>query len=75
MFTWAQLALTLLQFANNIMRYIDRAQSIKAGTDAEIARSAASVLKQTEMGRQIVAQVNAMSEAQVDAALKELEPK
>ena len=73
-FTWARLALALIQTANNIMRYVDRAQAVKAGTDAEIAKASAAILMKTEAAKQIMTEVTAMTDEQVDETLKRLEP-
>lgn len=75
MFTYIGLALALLKFINNLMNYIDRETAMKAGADAEIAKTALAIANKTAAGRAIMEKVNAMSPAGVDAELIGLEPK
>ena len=75
MFTWASLALALLKTVNLIMDLVHTEQAQKAGADAEIAKTSASILAKTIAGKAILEKVNAMSDAEVDAGLRGLEPK
>ena len=75
MFTYIGLALALLKFINNLMNYIDREALMKAGTDAEIAKTALAIANKTAAGKAIMEKVNAMSPADVDAELVGLEAK
>lgn len=74
MTTIVSIILTLLKIADALLTFARDRQMIKAGADAEIAKASASVLLKTESAKEIMAQVTAMSEEQVDKALKELEP-
>lgn len=75
MFTYAGLALALLKFINNLMSYVDREQMMKAGADAEIAKTSAAILSKTQAGKAIMEKVNALSDKDVDNGLTDLEPK
>jgi hypothetical protein len=74
-FTYVGLALALLKFINNLMNYVDREAAMKAGADAEIAKTALAIANKTSAGKAIMEKVNAMSPADVDAELAGLEPK
>lgn len=75
MLAWAQIGLALVKLANLVLGLIHDKQQMDAGTDKAIAIEAASILKKTQTAKEVMAQVEGMTEAQVDAALKELEPK
>jgi hypothetical protein len=75
MFTWAALALALLQVVNSIMALVNTEQAQQAGSDAEIAKVSASILAKTAAGKAILEKVNALSDSDVDAQLRGLEPK
>lgn len=72
--SWSSLILTLLKIAEAIFDFARDRQLIQAGADAEIAKASASVLLKTRSAKQVMAEVTAMSDDQVDKALKELEP-
>jgi hypothetical protein len=75
MFTWPEIVLLLLKLANAIMGAVNDQKSFQAGTDAEIAKTSASILKKTAAGKKIMEKIDAMSAADVDSALIGLEPK
>lgn len=75
MLTWASLALALLKTVNLIMDYVNAGQARQAGIDAEIAKTSAAILNKTAAGKAIMEKVNALSDTDVDAALRDLEPK
>lgn len=72
--TIAQAIVLLLKFANALLQYAQEQKWIKAGEDAEIARTSMAVLQKTETAKQVFAEVAQMTDDQVDAALKKLEP-
>lgn len=72
---WAKVILAALQIAEIVMTWLRNKELLDAGADREIARASASILVKTQAGREIVAQVTAMTPEEVDAALKALEPK
>ena len=74
MFTWAEIALLLLRIVQSIMSQVSNAAQMKAGTDAEIAKVSAAILVKTQAAKAVMVQVTGMTDAQVDQALKELEP-
>lgn len=73
--SWLSLGLALLKLANLILGLVKDQQLMDAGVDRQIAETSAAILKRTQAGKEVVAKVTAMTEAQVDEALKELEPK
>lgn len=75
MFTYASLILAILKVINSFMDYVNRKDLMQAGADAEIAKTSASILRKTQAGKAIMEKVDAMSDADVDAGLRELEPK
>lgn len=75
MFTWPEIVLLFLKLANAIMTEVHDAKSFQAGTDAEIAKTSAAILRKTQAGKAIMEKVDAMSDADVDAGLRGLEPK
>lgn len=75
MFTWPEILLLCLKIVNAVMDKLNYNQGFQAGTDAEIAKVSASILRKTQAGKAIMEKVDAMSEADVDAGLIDLEPK
>jgi hypothetical protein len=74
MFTWADIVLLTLKIVNIIMGDVDEAKWMQAGKDAEIAKISAAILAKTTAGKAMLEKVNAMSDPEVDAALRGLEP-
>lgn len=70
----ASIILAILKLINVFMSFAQERQLIQAGADAEIAKASASILLKTESAKQVMQEVTAMTEKQVDAALKGLEP-
>jgi hypothetical protein len=75
MFTWAEIILLILKIADAIMGRVNQDEWIKAGADAEIAKISAAILAKTAAGKKMMEKVNALSEPEVDAGLRGLEPK
>lgn len=75
MFTYAKLALALLQVVEMLVNLAKTKQMMDAGADREIARTSASILAKTEAGKKILERVNALSDKDVDVELAGLEPK
>lgn len=73
--TWLSLALTLLKIVNNIMTWARQRELISQGYDKAIAEVSQQILVKTEAGKAILEKVNRMSDAEVDAGLRGLEPK
>lgn len=73
--TWLSLALTLLKVVNQIMTYMRERELISKGYDKAIAEVTQSILEKTAAGKAIMEKVNAMSDEEVDAGLRGLEPK
>lgn len=75
MLTWPNIILTVLRIVEAIMSRINQDEWIKAGQDAEIAKVSAAILAKTQAGKAIMEKVNALSDSDVDAQLRGLEPK
>lgn len=75
MFTWPEIILLVLKLVNAVMSEVHDAKSFQAGTDAEIAKTSAAILRKTQAGKAIMEKVDAMSDADVDTGLRGLEPK
>ena len=75
MITWAEIVLLVLKVAYAIMGAVNDQKQFQAGTDAEIAKISAAILRKTQAGKAIMEKVDAMSDADVDAQLTGLEPK
>lgn len=75
MITWASVILYALKIINAIMGAVNREKWMQAGADAEIAKASLAILERTEAGKKVMERINEMPEADVDAALRGLEPK
>ena len=73
--SWISLALALLKFVNSIMNWAHERKLIEQGYDKAIAEVTQSILVKTTAGKAIMEKVNAMSDEEVDAGLRGLEPK
>jgi hypothetical protein len=73
--TWLSLALTLLKIVSSIMTWAREQSLIDEGYDKAIAETTQEILRKTAVGKQLMEQVDAMSDSQVDDALRNLEPK
>jgi hypothetical protein len=74
-FSWVEIILLVLKIVDAVMGRVNQDQWIKAGADAEIAKISASILQKTAAGKKIMERINALSDADVDAELRGLEPK
>lgn len=74
MFGWAEIVLLILKIVNAIMGEIGNQRQFQAGADAEIAKISAAILRKTSAGKAIMEKLDAMSDAEVDAGLRSLEP-
>lgn len=74
MITWASIILIALKVVNAIMNAVSQDKLLQAGADSEIAKMAMSILGKTTAGKAIMEKVNALSDPEVDAALRGLEP-
>ena len=73
--TWVSLALALLKFVNGVMTWARERELISEGYDKAIAEVSQSIFEKTTAGKAIMEKVNAMSDEEVDAGLRGLEPK
>jgi hypothetical protein len=75
MFTWPEIILLVLKLANAIMGEYKYGQAFQAGTDAAIAKEAATILAKTKAMQKVREEVNALTNDAVDKQLADLEPK
>ena len=75
MLAWGSIILAALKLINAIMGAVNREKWMQAGADAEIAKISAAILQKTVAGKKMMERVNALSDAEVDDALRGLEPK
>lgn len=73
--SWLSLILTILKVVNAFMDWANREKLMQAGYDKAIAEASAAILKKTAAGRAMMEKVNAMSPEEVDAGLRDLEPR
>lgn len=73
--SWVSLALALLKFVNSIMTWARERELVSEGYDKAIAEVSQSILVKTAAGKAIMEKVNAMSPEEVDAGLRDLEPR
>jgi uncharacterized protein YjbI with pentapeptide repeats len=74
MFTIPEIVLLGLKIVNAIMTEVHDTKAYQAGTDAEIAKVSAAILRKTQAGKAIMEKVDAMDDKDVDAGLRGLEP-
>lgn len=68
--SWVSLALALLKFVNNIMIWARERELISEGYDQAIAEISQAILAKTAAGKAIMEKINAMSDSEVDDALR-----
>lgn len=73
--TWSKIVLLLLKVSNLITAKICHDQYFKEGYDEAVAEAASALLVMTKTGKEMMEKVNAMSSAEVDQSLRDLEPK
>jgi hypothetical protein len=73
--TWVNLIILILQVVNKLIDYVQNQGLIQQGHDEEIANQALAIAKKTAKGKEIMEKIDAMSETQVDDALRGLEPR
>lgn len=74
-FSWGALILAVLQFAVKLYSGLQDKKLIDAGYDKAIAESAAQILKNNTYAKQVMANITAMSDSDVDNVLRQLENK
>lgn len=72
---WLGLALAVMKFVNLIMGYVDREKSRQDGRNEVIAEMALAIAQRVATKKAIQEKVDAMSDAEVDDGLRDLEPK
>ena len=75
MITWAEIVLLILKIADAILGQVKDQKQFKAGVDSAVAKAAESILRKTAAGKAMMEKVDAMSSEEVDAGLRDLEPR
>lgn len=75
MFDWIKVAILFLQLANKIVSWAHDRGLIDEGRQQVISENALAIAGKVRTRDQIMEQVNAMSDADVDIGLTGLEPK
>ena len=75
MLSWVNLAVALLKFVNFVMNWAHERELISEGQRIEAARTALAIAAKVRTRDEILEMVNALSDADVDAQLRGLEPK
>lgn len=73
--TIVSILLTVLKLVGAGVAWLKERNLLDAGHDRAVAEGAMTVLSQTQTMKEIIQKNAGLSEAQVDLALKELEPK
>lgn len=73
--TYLSIALAVLKLVAAFMTWARERELISEGYDQAIAEVSQSILVKTAAGKAIMEKVNAMSDKDVDASLRGLEPK
>ena len=71
---WGGVIYQLLVLVNRVLTWAQARGYIKQGWDEAIAQMAREVFRKTEHAKRVMENVDAMSDAEVDAALVGLEP-
>ena len=74
-FSWGAFILAVLQFVNKLFSGLQERRMIDAGYDKAIAENAAQILKSSMYAKQVMANINALSDDDTDKLLQSLEPK
>lgn len=72
--SWIELALAFLKLTNLLVGWAKDKQQMDAGADRAVAQASVAILNKTQSAKQVMAEVMAMTDSQVDEALKRLEP-
>lgn len=73
--SWVSLILGLLQLANRLLQWGQEQKWINEGEAKAIAKASAEILRKTEYAKQALEEAAAMSDADLDKWLRDLEPK
>lgn len=72
MITYAQIALALLKLVNFFVTRAHERELVSEGEDRAIARETAAILEKSKYAKQVMQDMSALDETQVDDVLKQL---
>lgn len=67
--TWVKIVLLLLQLAKSIMAYLEREKAIAEGERREVAKQLAAIAASAQISIETRAEIDRMTDAQVDKSL------
>lgn len=73
--TVLQIVFYLLKISNTVLSWAYQQKFYNEGMDAAIAKEAASILQQSKFAKDILDEISGLDESDVDARLRDLEPK
>ena len=73
--TIVSILLTVLKLVGTGISWLKEKQLLDAGSDRALAEASTKLLMQMQSARETMQKASGMNETQVDAALKDLEPK
>lgn len=73
--SWLTLAIALLQLVNKLIDWGRAQADYDKALDRQIAEQSAAILAKSEFGNAVLKKISAMSDADVDDLLRQLEPK
>lgn len=74
MFTYAKIALILLQLANKLFDWLQAQKYRDEGFQKAMAEEAAAILRKSNYAREVMARVSNLDAAGTDKLLRDLEP-
>lgn len=66
MLTWLNFGILLLKLAQLLINWVGARQQFQAGQDAEIAKTALSIVRKTAYGKAIMEKIDAMDAGELD---------
>jgi hypothetical protein len=72
--SWLSLILAVIQLVNRLVQYGQEQKWIGEGEARQIAKAQAESIRKSGYAREVMAEVDAMSDTAVDDGLRDLEP-
>lgn len=73
-FTWARIAILLLQIVDKLTDYLREQRYTDQGYDKAIAELNAKILRKSQYAKEALDNISSLSDADVDERLRKLEP-
>ena len=72
MFSWIEIALALLKIANSLITWGRERDLVSSGQDKEIAEQSVAILVKSNAAKEVMQQMSALDDKQIDDVLKQL---